>query len=464
MARQDSATLAILGDFPVGGGGTSNGPSQLEKISAPFKLGEAASVDILEQQLVSVAKEVPSFAILGHQLTHLKKAAEMLFAKNVKSPLSLFNDTTVINASTPSWAATEETVARKAVVVVREHLVRLSEKIREFDIAVDERAGRPRERRSRSRRRTKRSRRDKSDRSDSSSSASKSERRMAKQDDANEIISASSLKVFGVEAFPEARLVNRVYKHRRKKNGETPSRAYLSTLPLESWTPSWVGADVPEKTGAKIRRQRESQHLSGPQAVENVIAFWATHGLTGSASLEAIVSYVAIFNRMVVEHGVAYACKYQRNLVKHIRKIWVDSTEEDVSSFDRFLGEVVPKVEAMTQNKRVPSGSFNGNGDNSNRGNSSNYRGFVSNDKNNNRGAAGHRQNAAPRPPATPQSSNQAHLKSRQEVQSQGRQREGASHSATSPKEKSDRPVCKYFNTKNGCRNGDKCAFAHVKK
>ena len=226
------------------------------------------------------------------------------------------------------------------------------EKIAEEDIVVmgdrddtGRASGRKRKRsRSRRRRRSKRS-------SSDSSSTSATERVRRRQDDASDIIARSEMRTFGQHMFPDAKLVNKVSKHKHR-SGE---RAYLSAVPLEEWVPSYVGDGQQAKVRKEKRLLRSTQgYLTGTQVVEHSVAFWATHGLNGSVSVPALVKHVGILLRMTNEKSVAFAVTYAHKLVSHIRQQWVDKEASECGSFNKFLEMEVTEVVSMVNNALGP--------------------------------------------------------------------------------------------------------------
>ena len=109
-----------------------------------------------------------------------------------------------------------------------------------------------------------------------------------------------------------------------------------------------MGALDSSVEGKKRRKDREQQKfLTGPQVVENVTAFWATHGLAGSVSMSSLARTIMVTNRMCQEKGPKYAVLYFKNLVSHIRSSMATASPS-FTTFDDFLIKVVPEVEVLT--------------------------------------------------------------------------------------------------------------------
>ena len=154
--------------------------------------------------------------------------------------------------------------------------------------------------------------------------------------------------------FPCEKLVNKVVRNkiRRTRRGETNQKAYLSSVPIEQWTPSYVGIMKTSDEQKKERRDRETHYLSGMSLVENIQAFWATHGLLGALQVTSLYTFVNIMLRMVQERGVVYASTYHKNLLRVIKNKWTTAlpASEECKFFDDYLTSINTEAESACNN------------------------------------------------------------------------------------------------------------------
>jgi hypothetical protein len=115
-------------------------------------------------------------------------------------------------------------------------------------------------------------------------------------------------------------------------------------VPLEEWTPSYVGLNdnLPLRKKKRLDRAKQ-EYLTMPQIIENITAFWITHGLIGAVSMNGVIRFIMIMNRMGQEKGAAHATQYFRCLITHIQHLI--STGTSVPNFDKFIMNLVPEVE-----------------------------------------------------------------------------------------------------------------------
>ena len=177
-------------------------------------------------------------------------------------------------------------------------------------------------------------------RNSSESSTSSSAKAHVKSDDSTILIEKSEFKIFGFDMFPDPKIVTKVVRCGVRG---THGSAYLSSLPLEEWIPSYVGLHLPAFGRKKLLKERkEKDNMACAMVQENIMAFWITHGLAGFVSLSAVVKNMVIMTRMNSEHGARRAVQYFRCLISHIKEV---SVMEKVTNFDDFITKIVPAVE-----------------------------------------------------------------------------------------------------------------------
>ena len=343
MTEEGQHRSVLIGD------GKQTATTSVARLQALFVSEEAADQSGLEGLLVNVTRDIGSYKVCGHSQTSMKVMAEKFWAASVKGIVDVVNDTKVLAENNPSWAVDDKPKDRTAAVAVKNFLRKAMNKISDMDLVIDMDDSGDKDRGRKAKRSRSRRRRRSKDSSSDGSSTSASERVRRRQDDATEVIARSELRVLGQQAFPDAKLVNKVVKHKVKTGSK--AKAYLSAVPIEEWVPAYVGTDMQAKVRKELRANRSKGPLGSSQLIEHVVAFWATHGLTGSVSKDAVMKHVMVVLKIINTRGVAFATLYIRKLVGHIQEAWVNRDEKDCKVFDEFLKVEVTEVVSMVNNQ-----------------------------------------------------------------------------------------------------------------
>ena len=321
----------------------------MQQLQAILVSDDAADEKNLEAMLNTVVQHMPSFKATGHKVSQLNQMAKELWSLDIKSITSFVHDTVLFDQKEPRWLVKKSTVTRASAVAIHKFLTKAVQQVEDKDIVLEsdqevgdksrDRGRKARRSRSRRKRRSKHS-------SESSSSTSASERVRRRQDDSIGVISKSEFKVFGQQSFPDPKIVNKVAKH---KNTEG-QKAYLSSIPLEEWVPNYVGQDMQAKVRKELRTNRAKGFLTGVQLIEHSVAFWATHGLNGSVTTNAVTKHVMVLGKIISTKGVPFCAMYIRKLIGHIQQTWVDRDNNQCKSFDEFLKSEVTEVISIVNN------------------------------------------------------------------------------------------------------------------
>ena len=335
-------------------------PSTLPQLLRLKNGGESpeAVVNQLNGFLTTLANSIPSFQALDMDADLIQPVALKLASYKIEDLKTLLQDDKVLRGASPQWVVTDHPLQRELAVYFREYLVKKRDHI------ISEDAG---PHHAQSQQDHPLSRSSKKKRKRSASSSSSTSQRRDKVDQVTQHLSGSDFKVFGASSFPESKLVLKVFKYRQKNSSTV---AFLASSPLEEWTPSYVGQELSSSARKALRNERlKTDSLTMAQAMENIIAFWITHGLAGFVSKEAVLKNILINIRIASEKSVKWLIQYFRILTTHIRNA---ITEQAISNFDKYLNCIIPEVESSVNmyfsrqasrpsGPNIGAGNFNNN-------------------------------------------------------------------------------------------------------
>ena len=304
------------------------------------KTGAAADEKELQKYLVTVSQQVKSFNVFGYKLEDLEETSKQLVKLKIGDIVDFVNSD-LFDKEPPVWKPETSPRARAAALHLYNFLIEAKKEIIKMDVVTE--AASPSKRRNDDSPDVRRKRKKKRHHSNSSSSSSSSERERIRADDATAIIEQSDFKVFGLESFPRAKLVNAVVKH-RLKNGEE-RHAYLSTLPIEDWVPSYVGFGKSSTQQKKLLKDRQtSSYMSADQVIAHATSFWITHGLNDSVKVGSVIRFVMIITKLCNDKGSRHATQYFRCLIQHIKEQVLKSSVK-IKEFDSYINTMIPEAE-----------------------------------------------------------------------------------------------------------------------
>jgi hypothetical protein len=435
MASDDALFRSeILGHQPLS---VATGVFNIGQLMALTNESESGDQGVtLLHHLTSLAEGIKVFPKLGYLVSELAGVRDQLVQLDTFTLKQLGANGHLFYGESPTWPFQQAPSSRKLALFLFDFLNKAEQAIVDNDFSHSPGGEKSGDRSGRHiTRKRKRHRRHRS----SGSSTSSSEKARIKSDDSSTIIERSDFKIFGFDTFPDPKIVTKVA--RLGAIGGHVDTAYLSSLPLEDWVPSYYGANLPstvKKKYIKERRERETTPCSF--VMENITAFWITHGLAGFVTVLAVFKHLVIMNRVNSEHGARHAMQYFRSLVGHIKE---EMILNKISSFDSYITRIIPEVETacniiMSRSKNVRTDTEPGTSKNANASTKARW----------DRGD----HLRVPRPQSVP---------ARSQGKGKGKFKDLGDNEPTVV---GPQPVCRFHHPKESkvCLHGTQCTFAHV--
>jgi len=322
------STLAVWAPPPASQGLSRATIRQLLDLRNPEK-----KEDVLKAHLLMAANICDVFALFNHDINDLDFGVKALIGSGCFTLRKFVDEESLLNQTSPVWQTDEAIKARESLIFLKQVLLdKRANLLKERRESHQKTALHPgsRERSPRDRKRLRRS---------PSSSSTSSHRHQYCVDEVKQIIDGSKFRFVGQEYFPKASLVKTAAKHKVSNK----SSAYLSSIPLEDWVPSYIEGGTSSKGQLDTANSlREQTTMGGHQVIEHIIAFWCSHGINGSVHPHSVLKFVLLVNKMCadLDKGPSYALTYFKNLVAHIRKTIADS-DAFIPHLDNFLVAIV---------------------------------------------------------------------------------------------------------------------------
>jgi hypothetical protein len=275
--------------------------------------------------LGAIANKIPEFTELDCSLTDFTDLCDHLTAFNIFTIKEFTLGSRLFVMSNPMWETGHLPKLRSMACLIFNYLSREPVGLNSV------REGHPKRKRQR--------RQHSEDSSATATSSGKARSRRARKahqhDVSSNLIRESDFNIFGTDMFPDPWIVMGV-----KCNQGT---AYISSLPLEAWIPSYYGTNLPSKLRKRYVKDREELH-NPPCAyvMENVMAFWITHGLAGFVTIGAVTQHILVMTRMSATQGPRQVERYFRLLVEKIKR---DIISYDIVTFDPYIVKVITDVQ-----------------------------------------------------------------------------------------------------------------------
>ena len=118
---------------------------------------------------------------------------------------------------------------------------------------------------------------------------------------------------------------------------------FVTTTPLEDWSPSWIGhLETTSSRKAMVTKRRNGfDRASFTQFMGNILSFWLSHMALGQVTQGAVLCHVCLLTKMADEHGTSFAQKYEAHLVMYLGD---KQKSAPLHKLDRYLRTVDERI------------------------------------------------------------------------------------------------------------------------
>ena len=322
---------------------------------------EPSEFDVFHEMIKDVNKDIYTNEQFSPQV--VEKFAQTLFDQSIKSINAFLSKKTGSKVFVPPTDTENHEVVEAHENLIefdknfRDHVKRM---VQEVSVRLDEQRkkrsydalkgdsddddddfhdrGRSRDRRRKKKKSKKHSRKSgkSSSSSHSDSASSRSARREKKKKEVQKILKEHGLDKFRFSMFPDPKLILEVHKRRKEKT--------ISSKPIEVWVPTGVGSKLSSAAQKKFREDRmKSSSMTIAELIENTIAFWLAHSISGIVKFESILTHITILTEIAQRETQLSAVQYERALLLYIKE---EIFKEEITNVDDLLTKIVTEVDS----------------------------------------------------------------------------------------------------------------------
>ena len=117
--------------------------------------------------------------------------------------------------------------------------------------------------------------------------------------------------------FPSSQLLSKLQKLMLKaqESRKHQNHPFVADTALESWVPMWVGhGESPAARDAMVKQWKKTEGLDTSKFLSLVSNFWLAHAAVGVIQFPDVFAHLLLLIRMIAEHSLSYAIRYERDL------------------------------------------------------------------------------------------------------------------------------------------------------